>query len=175
MRVFHNTGWPHYKKCLSIIFSSAACGSHVFHPTATTAAAPEEAKDDSSTAVNPPLPPTSSSFSVTAMDVDTSTNHPLPLSSIKRPHSPTISESDKVSLAMPTAFLPSDITSITTAVTTYERKGRLTACTRVQYWASLSVIVQQSSNLMSSSSQCSSQRLLECLLLGIVQGRAVQE
>ena len=98
MQVFRNTGWPYYEKCLSIMFSSAACGSHVFHLAATTAVAPEKAKDGSSTAVNPPLPLTSSSFSVTAMDVDASTNHPLPLSSIKRPHSPAISESDKVSL-----------------------------------------------------------------------------
>ena len=53
-------------------------------------------------------------------------------------------------------------------VTTYEQKGRLTTCTRVWYWASLSVGVWQSSNLVSSLSQCSGQRLPECLLLGIV-------
>ena len=64
------------------MFSSAAHGSHVFCLTATTTAAPEEFEDDSSTAINPPLPATSSSFSVTAMDVNGSTN-PLLLSSIK--------------------------------------------------------------------------------------------
>ena len=106
------------------MFSSAARGSYVFCPTATTAAASEEAENDSSTAINPPLSPTSSSFSVTAMDVDTSTNHPLLLSSIKQPHSPTTSESDKVSLTVLTAFFPSDITSITTVISTSEQPAK---------------------------------------------------
>ena len=74
--------------------------------------------------IDPPPPPTSSSSSVTAIDVNTSTNHPLPLPSIKQLHSPTISKSDKVSLAIPAAFLPSDITSITTAISTSEQPAK---------------------------------------------------
>ena len=123
MWAFCNTGWPYYEKYLSIMFSSAAQGSYVFHLTATTAVAPEEAKDDSSTAINPPLPPTSASFSVTAMDVNTS-NHPLPLSSIKWPYSPAISKSDKVSLAILTAFSPPDIISIITTISTSEQPAK---------------------------------------------------
>ena len=53
-------------------------------------------------------------------------------------------------------------------VTTYEQKGRLTTCTRVQYWAGLSIIVWQSSSSKIKFKQCSVQGLLECLLLGIV-------
>jgi hypothetical protein len=84
MRAFRNTGWPYYDKCLSIMFSLAARGSHVFCPTAAT------------TAVDPPassfLSAASSFLSTTAMDVDAVANYPPPHAGTKRPHSPVISE-----------------------------------------------------------------------------------
>jgi hypothetical protein len=96
MRAFCNTGWPYYDKCLSIMFSLAAHGSHVFCLTATTTTAPNRAEDDSTTAVNPPassfLPATSYFLSTTAMDVDAITNYPPPHAGTKHPHSPVISK-----------------------------------------------------------------------------------
>jgi hypothetical protein len=96
MRAFHNTGWPCYDKCLSIMFSLAARGSHVFCLTATTTTAPDEAEDDSTTAIDPPassfLPAASSFLFTTAMDVNAVTNYPPPHAGTKHPHSPVISK-----------------------------------------------------------------------------------
>jgi hypothetical protein len=102
------------------MFSSAAHGSHVFCLTTATTTAPNEAEDDSTTAVDPPassfLPAASSFLSTTAMDVDAIAKHP---------HSPVISESDRVSsLAVPTASSASEITSITIPLLTSEQPAK---------------------------------------------------
>jgi hypothetical protein len=78
------------------MFSSAARGSHVFRLTAATTTAPNEAEDDSTTAVDPSassfLPATSSFLSTTAMDVDAIANYPPPYAGTKHPHPPVISK-----------------------------------------------------------------------------------
>jgi hypothetical protein len=129
MQAFCNTGWPYYDKCLSIMFSLAACGSHVFRLTAATTAAPDEAEDNSTTAVDSSassfLPAASSFFSTTAMDVDAIANYPSPHASTKRPHSFVIFESDRVlSLAVPTASSASEITLITTPLSTSKQPAK---------------------------------------------------
>jgi hypothetical protein len=59
-----------------------------------------------------------------AMDVDAIANYP-PHAGTKRPHSPVISESDRVSsLAVPTASSASEITSITTPLLTSEQPAK---------------------------------------------------
>jgi hypothetical protein len=111
------------------MFSSAAHGSHVFRLTAATTTAPDEAEDDSTTAVDPPassfLSAASSFLSTTAMDVNAIANYPPPHAGTKGPHSPVISESDRVSfLAVPTASSASEITLITTPLSTSKQPAK---------------------------------------------------
>jgi hypothetical protein len=57
MRAFCTNGWEYFEKCQEIMFSSTACGSHIYHPT--TAMPPifqNETDEDSTMAVEAVAP-----------------------------------------------------------------------------------------------------------------------
>ena len=113
MRAFHNEGWEFYVKCSSIMYSSAACGSHVFRPTTATVPVFNEAEDnDSNTTVNPlaMVDPSATTVTITT-GMDTTSKSSLP--TVDHLLSTAATAMDPSSLSIVDHFLLSSVVAAT--------------------------------------------------------------